>query len=106
MAIGALAARLGVSQQAASKSIADLERRGYVRRTSDPADARARLAALTARGEAAITAARHHRAALDAELAQRLGPRRVEAARRLLVDVIEDLGAATAVRARRVRPPR
>ena len=45
--IGELAARLGVSQQAASKSVADLERRGYVRREADPADGRARRAALT-----------------------------------------------------------
>src|SRR6187402_1354368 len=51
LAIGELAARLGVSQQAASKSVADLERRGYVRREADPADGRARRAALTERGE-------------------------------------------------------
>jgi DNA-binding MarR family transcriptional regulator len=106
MAIGALAARLEVTQQAASKSIADLERRGYVRRTPDPADARGRLAALSPRGEAAVSAARRHRAALEAELAERLGPRRVQAARRLLVDVVDELGAAAAVRGRRVRPPR
>src|SRR5918999_4382996 len=65
-AIGALAERLGVSQQAASKSVADLERRGYVAREPDPADARARLVALTARGWSAIEGARGHRAALVA----------------------------------------
>ena len=43
MTIGALAERLEVTQQAASKSVADLERRGYVERTPDPDDARARL---------------------------------------------------------------
>jgi DNA-binding MarR family transcriptional regulator len=104
--IGALAERLGVSQQAASKSVADLERRGYLRRDPDPADARARRVALTPRGDGAIEAARRHRAAIDAELTQRLGPRRVEGARRLLLDTIRALGADTAVRARRVRPPR
>jgi DNA-binding MarR family transcriptional regulator len=104
--IGALAARLEVSQQAVSKSVADLERRGYVARSADPDDARARLVALTARGEAAIAGARRHRAALSAELAERLGPRRVEGARRLLLDVVGELGADTAVRGRRVRPPR
>jgi DNA-binding MarR family transcriptional regulator len=104
--IGALAARLEVSQQAVSKSVADLERRGYVARSADPDDARARLVALTARGEAAIAGGRRHRAALSAELAERLGPRRVEGARRLLLDVVGELGADTAVRGRRVRPPR
>jgi hypothetical protein len=50
--IGSLAERLGVSQQAASKAVADLERRGCVRREADPADGRARRVALTARGDA------------------------------------------------------
>jgi DNA-binding MarR family transcriptional regulator len=104
-AIGDLAARMGVSQQAASKAVADLERRGYVRRVSDAADGRTRRAALTARGEAAVDAGRRHRAAIEAELGERLGPRRVEHARRTLVDVVEALGGAGAVRGRRVRPP-
>jgi len=103
--IGELAGRLGVSQQAASKAVADLERRRYVRREADPADGRTRRAALTERGEAAIAAGRRHRAAVEAELAERLGPERVEAARRTLVDVLEALGGAAAVRGRRVRPP-
>jgi DNA-binding MarR family transcriptional regulator len=104
--IGVLAARLEVTQQAVSKSVADLERRGYVARTPDPADARARRVALTARGQASIDAARRHRAALAAELAHRLGERRFESARRLLLDVVADLGADVAVRGRRVRAPR
>ena len=105
LVIGELAARLGVSQQAASKAVADLERRDYVRREPDPADGRARRAALTERGRAAIAAGRRHRAAVEAELAERLGPERVDAARRTLVDVLEALGGAAAVRGRRVRPP-
>ena len=103
--IGALAARLGVTQQAASKAVVDLERRGYVRREADPDDGRARRVALTHRGEAAIDAGRRHRAAVEAELAERLGPRRVEEARRTLVDALEAFGGAAAVRGRRVRPP-
>jgi len=59
-----LAERLGVTQQAASKAVADLERRGYVRRVADPADARARLVELTARGRGAVSGARRHRAAV------------------------------------------
>jgi DNA-binding MarR family transcriptional regulator len=105
LAIGELAERLGVSQQAASKSVADLERRGYVRREADPADGRARHAALTGRGEAAIAAGRRHRAAVEAELAQRLGAERVDGARQTLVEALELLGGGAAVRSRRVRPP-
>jgi DNA-binding MarR family transcriptional regulator len=105
LTIGALAERLGVSQQAASKSVADLDRRGYVERTADPDDARARLVALTARGRGVIAAARQQRAALGDELAERLGERRVESARRLLLDVVAELGGESAVRGRRVRPP-
>jgi DNA-binding MarR family transcriptional regulator len=104
--IGALAAAGGVTQQAASKAVADLERRGYVRREPDPADGRARQVALTPRGRAVVEAGRRHRSALDDELAQRLGPRRVAAARRLLADAVEALGAGERVRGRRVRPPR
>jgi DNA-binding MarR family transcriptional regulator len=104
--IGVLAERLGVTQQAASKSVADLERRGYVARRPDPADARARLVALTPRGRDAIERARVHRAALVGELAGRLGPRRVEAARRLLLDIVAVLGGEPALRTRQVRAPR
>ena len=104
--ISTLAERLGVTQQAASKSVVDLEKRGYLSRAQDPADARARQVVLTARGDAVIAAARKHRAALDAELRQALGDDRVEAARSLLVDTINLLGASPSLRARAVRPPR
>src|SRR5688500_13645873 len=70
--IGALSERLGVSQQAASKAVADLERRGYVERAADPGDARVRRVSLSARGRAAIEAGRRHRAALESELADKL----------------------------------
>ncbi|MGW1346641.1 MarR family winged helix-turn-helix transcriptional regulator [Kribbella sp. NPDC002412] len=106
LTISALAERLGVSQQAASKSVVDLEKRGYLSREPDPADARARQVILTSRGEGVIAAARRHRAALDSELRQALGADRVEQARLLLVDTINLLGAAPALRARAARPPR
>lgn len=104
--VGALGERMGVTQQAASKAVADLERRGYVERVTGDADGRVRTVALTARGRAAIEAGRRHRAALEAELAGALGPRRVKAARRLLADAAAELGTGASVRGRRVRPPR
>ncbi|THV26191.1 MarR family winged helix-turn-helix transcriptional regulator [Glycomyces paridis] len=45
-----LAARLGVTKQAAGKTIAALERQGYVERAADPGDARRKTVRLTARG--------------------------------------------------------
>ncbi|HET6988511.1 MAG TPA: MarR family transcriptional regulator [Kribbella sp.] len=104
--ISTLADRLGVTQQAASKTVADLQKRRYVARTADPQDARARHVVLTDRGQAVITAARKHRAALDAELRHALGTDRVESARRLLVETLTHLGATPKLRARAVRPPR
>jgi DNA-binding MarR family transcriptional regulator len=103
--IAALAGALGVTQQAVSKTVAELERLGYVRRRADPRDRRVRLVALTERGRQAVEAAREERAALEADLRERLGPRRVAAATRLLHEVLELHGAAAAVRTRRVRPP-
>ena len=88
-----LAARMEVTQQAASKSVADLEARGYVSRRPDPDDGRARLVALTARGHGIVDAARRHRAAVDAEVAGQVGPRRAGAARRPQLHVGQAPGA-------------
>ena len=106
LTIGTLAGQLGVTQQAASKSVLDLERRGYTERVPAPGDSRAHLAALTERGQTLIAAARAHRLALSFELASHLGPGRVETARCLLLEVIRMLGGEQPIRARNVRPPR
>jgi DNA-binding MarR family transcriptional regulator len=45
-----LAARLGVTKQAAGKTIASLERQGYVERAADPRDARRKTVRLTGKG--------------------------------------------------------
>jgi DNA-binding MarR family transcriptional regulator len=103
--IGELADRLGVTQQAVSKAVADLGRRGYVLRQPDRHDGRVRRIALSQRGAAAVERGRVLRAAIGAELAAELGPRRVEAARKVLVEAVRALGADAAVRGRRVRPP-
>ncbi|MET9311167.1 MarR family winged helix-turn-helix transcriptional regulator [Kribbella sp. NPDC003505] len=103
--ISTLAEKLGVTQQAASKTVADLWIRRYVNRQPDPSDARARQVVLTDRGEAIIAAARKHRATLDAELRTALGDKRVEQTRRLLLEVINHLGVTPSLRARTVRPP-
>jgi DNA-binding MarR family transcriptional regulator len=103
--IAALAQALEVTQQAVSKTVAELERLGYVRRRPAPQDARVRLVGLTDRGRAAVEATREERVAVVAELRERLGPRRVDAATRVLREVLDVHGASAAVRARRVLPP-
>lgn len=49
-----LGRRLGVSKQAAGKTIDFLEQRGYLRRSADPGDARRKVVRLTDRGVDAL----------------------------------------------------
>jgi DNA-binding MarR family transcriptional regulator len=102
--IGDLAARLGVTQQAASKTVAEMVDAGYLTREPDPADARVRRVALSARGRRAVADARAARAALERTIARRLGPRSTATLRRALLEVLEVAGGTEAVAARRVLP--
>jgi DNA-binding MarR family transcriptional regulator len=61
-----LAARAGMTHQSMGELVAALERMGYVERRADPADARARLVVLTARGRAAVRRALVEIAAIEA----------------------------------------
>ncbi|WP_103352420.1 MarR family winged helix-turn-helix transcriptional regulator [Amycolatopsis sp. CA-128772] len=106
LSITALAERMGVTQQAASKAVADLERRGLLRRDADPADARTKLLHLTDHALAAVEATRVLRQQLQEEIETEYGVEQVEDARRLLAAVIGRYGGDDAIRARRVRPPR
>jgi DNA-binding MarR family transcriptional regulator len=103
--VGELAGRLGVSQQAASKTVADLESRGYVARRPSPEDARIRLVTLTARGRRAVDRSRRLRTAIAAEVtavAEDAGEERFTAA---LEAVLAHLGGAEALRDRSLRIP-
>lgn len=85
----ALGRSLGVSKQAAAKTITTLEQLGYVHRESDPKDARRKVLAVTSRGRdmTAIGAARFdelRRRWSDAIGAQRV--EQVEAALAVLAD--------------------
>lgn len=100
--LGELAARMEVSQQAASKVVGELIDLGYVARRVDPADARIRRIHLTPEGERAVAVSRAARAALD----QRLAGIGIEGARQGLIAALNALGADVRVRSRRVRPPR
>ncbi|MEQ0561185.1 MarR family transcriptional regulator [Amycolatopsis sp. NEAU-NG30] len=106
LSITALAERMGVTQQAASKAVADLERRGLLRREPDPADARTKLLHLTEHARNAVEATRALRQELHRELEDEYGVGRVAEAKTLLASIIGRYGGEDAIRARRVRPPR
>ncbi|MGW5719236.1 MarR family winged helix-turn-helix transcriptional regulator [Amycolatopsis sp. NPDC003865] len=106
LSITALAERMGVTQQAASKAVADLERRGLLSREPDPEDARTKLLHLTPHAHRAVEATRTLRKALQDELEAEFGASRVEDAQALLAAIISRFGGDDAIRGRRVRPPR
>jgi DNA-binding MarR family transcriptional regulator len=104
--IGDLARRMGVTQQAASKVVAELEGLGYLARKPDGDDGRVTRVTLSARGKALVAASRRIRERLVERLDARCGARAIAAARRVLAAALDELGGADAVRARRVRAPR
>lgn len=96
----------GVTTQAISQQLRELEDLGYVERSRDPTDHRVRLVALTTRGHSAVATARQARDAIQREVAAAVGEERVATATGVLRDVLDALGAVPRVSARRIRRPR
>jgi DNA-binding MarR family transcriptional regulator len=88
-----LAERAGMTKQAMAELVDDLEGLGYLRRTPDPDDRRAKRIALTKRGRAAGEAAVAASAGVEAEVAERISPKRLNQLRRALLGVLDDPGA-------------
>jgi DNA-binding MarR family transcriptional regulator len=103
--ISELAGLLEVTQQAASKTVAELEKLGYVEEAGSE-DARVRRVRLSSRGQAAVDKSRALRAGLEERWKRAHGSRALEAARELLANLLESLGGSEAVRTRRIRQPR
>jgi DNA-binding MarR family transcriptional regulator len=74
-----LGARLGVTKQAAGKTIAALEKQGYVERAPDPADARRKAVRLTAAGLDVLDRSARTFQRVHTEWAAQIGPDRLEA---------------------------
>lgn len=91
-----LAVRLGVSAQAVSKTVTELERSGYVRRGQHARDQRARPLRLTPRGDELADALRRAREAVGRELSRWLGTRDTAELVRLLEHAAEHLVGAQA----------
>jgi DNA-binding MarR family transcriptional regulator len=82
--ISDLAEQAQITKQNASFLVDQLERAGYVHRTPDPADGRARLVSVAERGAAAIPIAAGVVADVEREWAEFLGARRVHQLRESL----------------------
>ena len=88
-----LAARLGVSKQAVSKTVGELVEQGLVELIPDPSDGRARLVRFTARGTDAIRHGLGVLAALESELAVRIGADRMAALHDALAALLDAMEA-------------
>jgi DNA-binding MarR family transcriptional regulator len=80
-----LAVEAGVTKQAMSELVIDLERLGYLQRTPDPHDGRAKLIGFTDKGRAAVDAAMRAFEKMD----DALGDRSVRSLRRGLLAVLD-----------------
>lgn len=103
--VGALADRLGITQQGASKALKDMEHRGLVRRVVDADDARVRLVGLTERAHDAVRSGRRTRREVAAEWDALLGDRQAAALRRMLARAADHLGSSRAVADRTIGRP-
>lgn len=87
-----LAERAGVSKQAMNRLLQGLEQSGYLERSVDDVDGRARIVHLTERGRAVWEKELEILVAIEQEWRATLGPRRFEQLKRLLREVwVSDL---------------
>lgn len=89
---GELAERAGLSKQAMNQLLQSLENLGYIRRSSDDSDGRARVVHFTDRGRAAWNKIYHILLEIEEEWRATLGAREFDRLKKLLRDVwVSDL---------------
>jgi len=98
-----LAERMEVTQQAASKVVAELLRVGAVEAVIAE-DRRSKRIRLSRRGWRAVKIARKLRSELEARLVKTLGPGQYAEAKAILVKCLTELGGLERIRSRRIRP--
>jgi DNA-binding MarR family transcriptional regulator len=91
MRVTALADRAGMSRQAITYLISELEGKGYLERRPDPSDGRASVVQLTVRGEEAVSAIRSSVRRLEREWERELGRARFAQLRATLFALTDDL---------------
>jgi DNA-binding MarR family transcriptional regulator len=100
-----LARRMGVTQQAASKGVAELIHLGLAEAVSEK-DRRAKRIRLAQRGRNCVRLGRRLRAKLEKELIRSAGKKNYENAKATIVNCLELLGGVERIRSRRIRAPR
>lgn len=103
VSVGELAGRMGITAQGVSKVVIEMERKGYVQRSADPADQRTRMVSLTERGWESVGATRRVRAEVNRRIRAMLGagaPAFLDQVRQLA----DSTGALGALTDRRLRP--
>ena len=88
MRLTRLAELAGITKQSAGEIVDDLAKRGYVERTPDPADKRAKLITLTDRGREAQATGFALFADVERRWIERYGAERWEAMRDLLEEIV------------------
>ena len=89
MRVTDLAERVGMTKQALGEFANDLERQGLLETVRDPADRRVRILRPTRRGRQAVVASESLIGSIEAQWRERLGPRKWDQLRRLLVQAYE-----------------
>lgn len=97
-----LAERLAISQQAASKAVAELINLGILEQTRG-ADRRSKMIRLSARGWEAVHRSRRVREAICRKLERALGSVACERTKRSLISALNVIGGAESIRTRRVK---
>ena len=98
-----LAARLGVTKQAAAKVVDEMDAKGLLRRRADPSDARAKLLELTARGRGAMRTAIAIGADLEARLREHTSDAAVVGTKATLAAFVDQAGGTRELADRRSR---
>jgi DNA-binding MarR family transcriptional regulator len=85
-----LAERAGMTKQAMSELVLDLEHSGYLQRRPDESDARAKVIEFTDKGLASVQVALDALDDIERELADRIGERQLRSLRRTLEILVRD----------------
>ncbi len=102
--ISDVARRLGVTQQAASKTVGQMVRLGLLSHTRGP-DARGSYVKMSAKGERCVTRGRALRARTQRSLERSVGTHNARVAHQVLWRALELVGGDAQVRTRQVRAP-